>query len=119
MLAKLLISIFIPSWRFFDQIGSFVTLEVRSQNSSWKKALNLEPFKFQQLIFNPKNNLNLYYNSLLGRFVSENYPDDILELIKKISREQLPTNEQIKFRILVTTPKENIFSEQAYESEWF
>ena len=66
----------IPSWLFFDDIGSGCELWIRSGKSEatlgeWRKPFVPIPRRTQNLIHNPKGNLRLYVLSNFERLLLE------------------------------------------------
>lgn len=62
--------VFIPSWRFYDRIGSLPRLYARAHDA-WIPIFAPIQTPWYGLLFNPKGNQQLAYQSLLERFVVE------------------------------------------------
>ncbi len=65
-----------PSWRFFEEVGSTLSLEYRFQAadsglSEWTEALTRPATRWHSFLFNPDGNLFLAEQSLLQRLEEE------------------------------------------------
>ena len=62
----------IPSWRFFDRVGTELSLEYRnSEGDEWKNALPSPAENSFPLFVNTKRNTHIACHSILERFVEE------------------------------------------------
>lgn len=117
--------LFIPSWRFFDQLGSVPQLMYRvskkSETTDWQPVFKKPQRQLHNLFFNPFGNLYLYHQSLVSRLADESQTATNLELVptyqilkeltQEIIKQQFQNqNEQIldlKFQFKVSLHSEN------------
>lgn len=63
---KILLKIFVPSWRFFDDLGHVPIVFVRrSESEDWSELFQKPKFRWWHLFFNAQTNLVLFQNQLL------------------------------------------------------
>jgi hypothetical protein len=67
-----LFRLFIPSWRFFDDIGSISRLYYQTDTlPDWQPCFHPQPRRWFYLLLNPTGNLRLACYSLVDRLVEE------------------------------------------------
>lgn len=62
--------VFIPTWRFFDSVGSHPQLYVQKQGQ-WQPVIQRPQLYWYSLFFNPRGNYYHACNNLLERLVQE------------------------------------------------
>ncbi len=130
-----LIKLFIPSWRFFDSVGSRLELNYLTSTSPnhWLKTLSKSDFDDSLFFFRPRGNFRLAQISILERFATEFEGSQALDQIEasetffricNIVREEVRASgskdvcKQFKFRLVVFSPGTNIKGEPLFESRW-
>ena len=81
-----LLRAFLPSWKFFEDLGEVPVLYFRiksaGQWTEWKKWIDPIERKWWQLIFNPQGNLNLAYGSLVQELCDEIHKSKDIEQLE-------------------------------------
>jgi hypothetical protein len=98
--------IFIPSWRFFGDLGSIpILFYQKSGSSNWVRCPERPgPRKIQQLFFNPQGNLYLAKLAVIDRFISElSEPEqnDLHKMVLKRMIQHEAETDQFVFKIEV------------------
>lgn len=100
---KLLIPIFIPSWRFFDQMGPVVIIEIENKDGQWQlfKTPETERFNLLSIFINSKHNEYLFCVTLAERIVLEKNLKCVAILKKRLlpdgGRFRIFVNSEVKF----------------------
>ncbi|MFN8573968.1 MAG: hypothetical protein U0132_18060 [Gemmatimonadaceae bacterium] len=71
-----LLRVLVPSWRFFDAVGSSPLLLARTGPTpdtlgAWQIVIQPPPRAFWHLVWNPQGNLSLAYHTAVERLASE------------------------------------------------
>ena len=89
---RLILPIFIPSWRFFDKVGT--TLHIEVWDRKWKRVRSQSRFnRLVRLFVNPEHNEFLFLISLTERVITDKDSVALKELTRRLDGQ--------KFRILV------------------
>jgi hypothetical protein len=97
--------IFIPTWRFFDQVTDLPHLEIRVQDA-WVKESTPPPPAWWQLLFNPAGGLkharaNLYQRLLLEAAAIEDVSRLIsYRLVEDLARDLAGDANHFEFRLV-------------------
>lgn len=106
--------LFIPSWRFFDQLGTIATLYYRTNtNSTWQIVLKKPTRQWWHLFHNPHGNQYLMCLSLVDRLITEKADQSIEQtesfqlvrnLVKSVVQEENQQNKTFEFKIELRQP---------------
>lgn len=105
--------LFIPSWRFFDQLGTIPTLFYRTNNNTdWQLVLQKPQRRWWHLFHNPEGNQYLLCLSLVDRLLAEKADQSIeqtesFRLVKNLVRSVVlsdPQNKTFEFKIELRQP---------------
>ena len=124
-----LVRLLIPSWRFFDDVGTVPHLEYRVEKdgaaSAWFPVLEVLHERKSSLFVNPEGLLHLAFKSVVERAVSERNEGQTSsvteELLRRIVRRRIPQHKGARgqYRILLMNPLVSLEAEPFFESDWF
>jgi hypothetical protein len=116
-----LLRAFFPSWRFFDDVGAELRLEVRSGDSAqklgeWRSVLAPIPRSMKNIFLNPKgndlhacHNLLIQLNSDIQEFGANVIQRPSFALTRNLAREQRDS-QAYQFRLTVMNAEEALLS---------
>ena len=112
---------FFPSWRFFDEVGAELRLEVRSGDSAqklgeWRSVLSPIPRSTKNIFVNPKgndlhacHNLLIQLNSDIQEFGTNVTQRPSYAVTRNLARERADS-QAYQFRLLVMNAEEALLS---------
>ena len=100
----------LPSWKFFEDIGSTAILFFKMGDGGWKPFHHQIPRRFWHLFFNPLLNLQLAEKSALQHAVRDLTEENNLgenknlvsvEIIENIVRSRVSSGQNFQFKISI------------------